>query len=233
MHRRAKFVFADVCSWESQVQMFKEAIELSEDKTVDIVITAAGVAGSAFIQVDEAPASLERDPPLPPMASAAFDVNAKGVYYTAKLAQHYFGLSSHSADPNRAVGFRKTLILVSSLAGYLELNNADYTATKWAVRGLFRSIRTVMEDKGYRTNLLAPWVMDTPMSHEFAKDCRAAGVAVGNMSDVVDAALRCAVDDTICGLSYLSAGPFHDTNNFVQDERLALARKRPSTWRMI
>ena len=132
------------------------------------------------------------------MTDAVFDIDAKAVYYTLKLAQHYFGLNTDSSaeDP---VNWRKIVILISSLAGYLELNDVDYTAAKWAVRGMFRAARSMMEDLGFRTNLIAPWIIDTPMSSEFAKGMRAQGVPVGEIQGVVDAIVRCAADGCICG----------------------------------
>ena len=56
-----------------------------------------------------------------------------------------------------------------------------------------------MEDMGYRTILIAPFVMDTPMSHSFADMVRENGVAVGKVGDVVDAVIRGAVDESING----------------------------------
>ena len=170
----------------------------SNPRSIDIVVAAAGVGGRPFIARDEEPPSWDKDPPLPPSADLNIDVNAKGVYYTSKLAQHYFGIPS-SSPTNSALKFRKCLVMISSLAGYLELEAADYTASKWAVRGLFRSTRSQMEDLGYRTNLIAPWVMDTPMSEDLAKLCRMNGFPVGDANDVAKAVIRCAVDDSICG----------------------------------
>ena len=135
---------------------------------------------------------------MPPGAAINLDVNAKGVYYTSKLAQHYFALPSLSQSTGTPA-FRKSLVVISSLAGYLELRSADYTASKWAIRGLFRSTRSKMEDLGYRMNLIAPWVMDTPMSKGLAEFCRSKGFPVGDANDVAKAVIRCAADDTICG----------------------------------
>lgn len=198
MQDRLNYVYTDATDWQSQVCALKSAIICSNRKTIDIVVAAAGVGGQPFIVGDEEPPSLDKDPPLPRSACLNIDVNAKGVYYTSKLAQHYFALppSPHAiATPD----FRKCLIVISSLAGYLELNDADYTASKWAVRGLFRSTRSKMEDLGYRINLIAPWVMDTPMSKGLADMCRKKGFPVGNADDVAKAVIRSVVDDSICG----------------------------------
>lgn len=191
-------MYTDVTDWLSQVNAFKNAIQFSSHKSIDIVVAAAGVAGQPFIPEDEDPPSLEKDPPLPRSADLNINVNAIGVYYTSKLAQHYFASPSSSqikADP----AFRKCLVVIGSLAGYLELNAADYTASKWAVRGLFRSTRSKMEDLGYRMNMIAPWVMDTPMSKDLADTCRHNGIPVGDARDVAKAVVRCAADNAIRG----------------------------------
>lgn len=124
------------------------------------------------------------------------DINAVGVYYTSKLAQHYFALPS-MADSNSE--YKKNLVLIGSIGGYLEIVACDYTASKWAVRGLFRAIRSKMEDLGHRVNLIAPWVMDTPMSKDFANQLRQNNIPVGDANNVTEAVVRCAADETICG----------------------------------
>ena len=184
--------------WQSQVNAFKSAINFSERKSIDIVVAAAGVGARPFVTEGEEPPSLDTDPPPPESADLSIDVNAKGVYYTSKLAQHYFALRP-SSEIGATPELRKCLVVMSSLAGYLELNEAAYTTSKWAVRGLFRSTRSKMEDLGYRMNLIAPWVMDTPMSKPLADVCREQGFPVGDANDVAKAVIRCAADDSICG----------------------------------
>lgn len=195
---RLNYVSTNVTDWQSQVNAFKSALNFSDSKSIDIVVAAAGVGGQPFITDAEEPPSLDKDPPPPRSADLNIDVNAKGVYYTSKLAQHYFAL-----PPSSQIGstpeLRKCLVVISSLAGYLELNSADYTASKWAIRGLFRSTRSKMEDLGYRVNLIAPWIMDTPMSKSLADMCRKEGFPVGDANDVAKAVVRCAADDSICG----------------------------------
>ena len=184
--------------WQSQVNAFKSAINFSSRKSLDVVVASAAVAGQAFVAEDEEPPSLEKDPPLPRSADLAIDINAKGVYFTSKLAQHYFALPP-SAGANAKPECRKCLVVISSVAGYCELTDAAYTTSKWAVRGLFRSTRSKMEDLGYRMNLIAPWIMDTPLAKELVSLCRAKGFPIGNANDVAKAVIRCAADDAICG----------------------------------
>lgn len=192
------FVNTDVSDWTSQVNAFKSAIAFGERKSIDIVVAAAGVGGSWYTSKDEEPPSLDKDPPEPTRSVSVFDVNAKGVYFTSKLAHYYFALPSTRTEPSNP-SYSKSLVVISSLAGYLELNNVDYTASKWAVRGMFRATRTLMEDQGYRMNLIAPWVMDTPMSKGLADLCREKGFPVGDAKNVADTVIRCAADDSISG----------------------------------
>lgn len=201
MENRLNYIRTDVTDWQSQVNAFKSAVKSSSDTTIDIVVAAAGMPGLSFIARDEEPPSLDRDPPPPQSAHSTFNVNAKGVFYTSKLAQHYFALPSRVQAPPAvaAPAFRKCLVVISSLAGYLEIASADYTASKWAVRGLFRSVRSKMEDLGYRMNLIAPWVMDTPMSKGLADLCRKEGFPLGDADDVAKAVVRCAADDAVSG----------------------------------
>ena len=196
------FVQTDVTDWSSLTNAFKSAINYSNTNSIDCVVAVAGLFGAPFDLPNEEPASLNKDPPQPPTAGAVFDVNVKGVYYTAKLAQHYFGLKSTSGDQLEG---RKSFIVMGSLAGYMEFPQvADYPTSKWAVRGLFRAIRAPMERQGYRVNLIAPWIMDTPMSKDFCDLFRSQDIPVGNPNDVVTAVLRCATDDSISGKYFLT-----------------------------
>ena len=199
------FVHTDVADWTSQTHAFKSAIAFGQRNSIDVVVAAAGVTGGRFEADMESP-SLEKDPPLPSASSLAFDVNAKGVYYTCKLAQYYF-LLPVPPENSRSSSYHKSLVVISSIAGYLEINATDYTASKWAVRGMFRAERSKMEDSGHRINLIAPWVMDTPMARDLAELCRSKGFPVGDANHVADAVVRCAADESICGREYHSQRP--------------------------
>lgn len=197
-------VATDVTQWASQVQAFKSAIAFSGSNSIDIVVAAAGLGGANFISPEDKAPTLHDDPPEPRHVGPTLDVNIKGVYFTSKLAQHYFAIPPASSDTIKKAP-KKSLVVISSLAGYLQLNATDYTASKWAVRGLFRSIRSRMEDLGYRVNLIARWVMDTPMSKGLADICRQHGFPVGDVRDVAHAVIRCALDDSIRGALALAS----------------------------
>ncbi|KAK4690317.1 hypothetical protein P7C71_g6446, partial [Lecanoromycetidae sp. Uapishka_2] len=102
------FVQTDVTDWTSQVAAFKSAIKYSHNSSIDVVVAVAGLFGAPFILPNEEPASLDHDPPPPPTAGPVFDVNIKGVYYTSKLAQHYFSLNPSESPERRALGVGAT-----------------------------------------------------------------------------------------------------------------------------
>ena len=188
------FVRTDVTSWSSQIKAFKAAIAHSPSKDkIDIVLAFAGVFDPPFFTPGECPPSLEEDPPVP--VTNGLEVNLKGLYYTAKLAQHYFGLPSNSQQ-----SYDKTLILISSLLAYWELPLAcSYNASKWGVRALFRTLREPLASRGIRLNMIAPWLQPTPMLGEMRLAFESAGAPIGSIDDVVKIALRCAVDEGIVG----------------------------------
>lgn len=80
------------------------------------------------------------------------NVNLVGVLYTLKLARHYFLRNPEGPDRDRC------LVLFSSAAGYLDLPGGPmYQASKYAVRGIMRSVRRTTKADGIRANVLAPW----------------------------------------------------------------------------
>ena len=189
----------DVTSWSSQVAVFKFALAHSPIQGLDIVVAAAGLLGSPFIISTSDPPSLDKDPQEPPVVGPVIDVNFKGVYFTSRLAMHDFSLGSQSSPVS---GNQKSLIIFGSLASYIDFPPmADYLASKAAVRGFFRATRSAMAEKGIRMNMMAPDIMDTPMAAGFVGMYRSRGFSVGNPNDVVDAVVRCAVDESISGKS--------------------------------
>ena len=100
--------------------------------------------------------------------------HAAGLYYSAYLALHYMRLPSSSqsngSTANGNTSGDKSLIFIDSLAGYTDYpNNSAYGASKFGVRGLFRSVRHYSPRIGVRLNLIAPWFIYTPMT-QFMKD---------------------------------------------------------------
>lgn len=142
------------------------------------------------------------DPPKPP--TLALEVNLIGVYYTALLAVHYFNITRIQGDD-----FKPQLCFMSSLAGYGDLPfSSDYSAAKWGVRGIWRSLRGEKGAKGLggtQANLIAPTYIRTAMTADFSHLLDEAGVKMGEVDDVVQAVLRVVTDEEVDGKWSLSA----------------------------
>lgn len=203
---RVHFGHTDVTSWGSQVNAFKDAIAFAGSGTIDIIAAVAGIGGKSFeLFHEEARPSLEVDPVPTGSVDRTIDVNLKGVHYTSQLAHYYFGLPSTSSA-NSTV--RKSLTFVASVVSYCDFRQiADYSASKWGVRGLFRAIRTPMEEQGYRVNLIAPWIMDTPLIGDLKEFFLSNGFLIGDPKDVADTVVRCAAEDAIRGRAIAVGAP--------------------------
>ncbi|KAI9824040.1 MAG: hypothetical protein M1832_002108 [Thelocarpon impressellum] len=190
---KAKFVQTDVTDWASQVAVFKTAIAFSPHGAVDVVVTSAGISRGIFSPANGEPrATLESDPPCPD--TSVLNVNLTGTYYSTKLAFHYFGLPSSSP-----IAAKKSIVLISSLAGYVGMPRiAAYTASKFGVRGMFKSLRDEdAPERDIRINLVAPTFMSTPMTAAVEDTLKPQGVEFGRVSDVTKAIVRLAGDDSI------------------------------------
>jgi 5'-hydroxyaverantin dehydrogenase len=217
----------DVTSWDSQVAAFKSAVTFSPSQTLDIVATFAGTAFALGNEVDHVLAagepSLAVDPKEPNIRN--IEVNLIGVYYSSWLALYYFRLkpravadgadatstdSTDSTDypaPTKAsTSIDKSLILVASIAAYMDSPKAStYPASKFGVRGLFRSTRARTLDIGVRCNLLAPWFIDTPLIAPMKSAMASRGInmakalSFASIESCVEAAHFCAANPQLHG----------------------------------
>lgn len=193
-----RFVQADVTSWDSQIVAFKQCIATSPNGTIDIVIPCAGVAGHSILGVLHTPEDANGDPLPPPTSTLA--VNTTGVFYTAHLALHYFEKTMGSGNTPSA---EKQLVFVSSTIAYTAMPlMSDYTASKFAVRGLWKSIRGNADVLGIRTNLIAPSLTRTPFTKEMVPFLEAKGVKMASVQDCVDVLLRIVCDASVLGLGF-------------------------------
>jgi len=183
----------DTTSWEAQLAAFKETLAWSSSR-LDMVIPSAGVSGVLGKEYFTNLTPTD-DPPKP--STIALDVNLTGVYYTALLAIHYF--NARVTDES----FKPQLCFISSLAGYGDLPfSADYSATKWGVRGIWRSLRGprgVNSLGGIQANLIAPTFLRTAMTASFVEQLEQAGAKVGEVGDAVEGVLRAVADDEVDG----------------------------------
>lgn len=201
------YIHCDVTSWDSQIAAFKSALSFSPTRTLDIVATFAGTGAFPINQVDHVlqagEPSLEVDPPAPSVLN--IQVNLTGTYYTSWLALYYFRLPPSVPTPAGAVA-DKSLIFVASIAAYMDSPKAStYPASKFGVRGLFRSTRVRSRDIGVRCNLLAPWFVDTPLTAPVKSALASRGMDMErvlgfvSVEACVEAAGYCAVETEVHG----------------------------------
>lgn len=199
-----KYFHTDVTSWDSQLAAFKEVLAWSGN-TLDIVIPSAGVRSHNMRDlVYDQLADLTRDPTRPP--TTTFDVNLRGTYYTTYLALTY--LTRFASQPSSMEReFKPQLLFMSSLAGYAEQSlSADYAATKYGVRGMWKAIRS--QGKlfgGCQANLLAPGFVHTDAGagkEEREEKHGIVGVKAAKTEDVVEGAVRCVCDGGVEGMFF-------------------------------
>lgn len=226
------YAWCDVTDWDSQIAAFKGAITFSPSQTLDIVATFAGTAFAPYNEVDHVLAagepSLEVNPKRPDIRN--IEINLTGVYYSSWLALYYFRLKPKpetktiavedaDAIPNGTTDSTdstvtpeipsKSLILVASIGAYMDSPKAStYPASKFGVRGLFRSTRARTLDIGVRCNLLAPWFIDTPLVAPVKNALASRGIdmakalSFASIESCVEAASYCAVDTKLHGTGF-------------------------------
>ncbi|KAL9577842.1 MAG: hypothetical protein Q9203_007310 [Teloschistes exilis] len=205
---RLYFVHCDVTDWQSQVNLFREAVKLSPHGGIDVVVANAGIATSKGLFED--PKALDVTSPPPPDLSI-LNVNLTGVAYTAHLALWYLQRNPGSSAANPKCVPSEThrdrhLILMASIAGLVSLPGAAlYNASKHAVVGLYRSLRSGSFVHGVRVNLICPYFIDTPLLSLMGRAILAGG-RMGKVEDVVEAATRFAADPCVVGRA-VSVGP--------------------------
>lgn len=145
---KVAFYQCDTRSWQDQANLFKAASDRCNGN-IDIVFANAGISGIDPVFQDQAdPVTGE---PVEPDLSILL-TNLGGIMYTTKLALHYFAHQAGGGERDRC------LIMTSSLAGYLDLNGAvQYSASKFGVRGMMRSLRRKLPEHNARVNIIAPW----------------------------------------------------------------------------
>ncbi|KAL4917415.1 hypothetical protein BDW62DRAFT_184021 [Aspergillus aurantiobrunneus] len=198
------YVQCDVTSWESQVAAFKSALRFSPTGSLDIVACFAGTAIAPGNQVDHVLAagipSLEFDPPRPSIRNV--EVNLVGSYYTSWLGLYYLRVPGSQPEQPRD----KSLLFCASIGAYMDSPKAStYPASKFGVRGLFRSTRAQTQQLGVRCNLLAPWFFDTPLIAPIKNAMAARGIDMAKVLSFttveacVDAASYCAASPELHG----------------------------------
>lgn len=182
---------------------FEDAASRSKDGTLDIVALFAGVA-DPYNLVDLVKAVPEGKQPDPAALDVSnIDVNLKGTFYSSYLALHYLSKGTQGSGKKSD----KSLILCGSLTGYLDGTPfSSYVATKFGIRGLFRTIRgPAFAELGVRCNLLAPWGIMTPMLEPLFAPMKEAGISEGKgmsfakLEQVVEAVFQMSTDQSMVG----------------------------------
>lgn len=197
------FIRCDVTDWESQVEFFRRAEQLSPHGGIDAVVANAGITEGSGEGIDE-PVGLDAArPPRPNFR--CLDVNLYGVLYTAHLALFYLARNPPSSP---TTGSRdRHLLLIGSVASLMPLPGQTlYAVAKHGVMGLFRTLRATSFIKHrIRVNILCPYFIDTPLLGAAARMLLAGG-GTGRADDVVDAGTRFMADEGIVGRG-LAVGP--------------------------
>lgn len=201
---RATFVHCDTTDWESSAAAFKHAATFAPSKTIDVAVLFAGLDGErrglVDLVLDQPVPDLDSDPTPAKPAHKALDVNLVGAYVSTYLALHYFRLKPRHPHPD----VKKSLILISSMTGYMDLPyNTGYATSKYGVRGMFRSIRSQGNKVNARVNNIAPGYVLTPLTkkvHQIddpSQPSKATGFVLPwtPIEHVVEACCKCAVDE--------------------------------------
>ncbi|MCJ1474574.1 hypothetical protein MMC13_003233 [Lambiella insularis] len=166
------FLHCDVTSWPSQVNLFKEAVRLSPHHGIDAVVANAGIADTKL--EFENPRDLDTESPPPPNIDC-LNVDLIGVLYTCHLSIFWLprnpGSSPASPDVDPAKTLRdRHILLLGSVASLMPLPNQSlYGASKHAVVGLYRCLRSSVFVHGIRINILCPYFIDTAILNAGAR----------------------------------------------------------------
>ena len=189
---RAHVQPCDVRSYPDIVALFRYAFH--KFGRIDHAVANAGVIeqGNWFdksLTID----TVEAEP-----NTLVLDINLKGVLYFSRVAAVYL---AHDRKPEED----KSLILMSSVAGFVESRNLFlYQCSKHGVLGLLRTCRLAFPDsmKGIRVNALCPSFVRTAMTKDIAKLWDAAGLRANETEDMAKAVavLAAACPDVAPGL---------------------------------
>ncbi len=137
---RTKFIYLDVTSqndWEVSCQMIQDKY-----RKLDILVNNAAI----MVRKPIANQSIEE-------WNATLAVNLTGPFLGAKHCQHLLSKSAYAS-----------IINISSTAGYLAHSDPSYTASKWALRGLTKTMAMEFIEHKIRVNSVHPATISTPLA---------------------------------------------------------------------
>lgn len=138
--------------------MFSAALEALPGKEIDILVCTAGVGSVRFDFEGYSPDKLIKGEDIRAPDLKCLNIGLNGTFYSVQLAINY-GMGVHA---RQALGdqhnekIEKSIVVLGSLAGYRSIPGApDYTAQKYGIRGLFKSLRDDLPSQsGVRLNLV-------------------------------------------------------------------------------
>lgn len=201
-----KFVQVDVTDWDSVTSLFRSALvwlkeTYGQDRSIDHVVTCAGVSSEDLDLIPVQPDNfIHQNTEAKAPASRSINISINGTLYTVAAAMRY-GMGLHKAEEAAARG-DKSITMLSSMAGFSSMPlQSDYTASKWGVRGLFRSFlnNEQVTSSPVRFNLIAPYFVRTPLTESWVPYMEKIGIKLADIGDVEGAAMRFMCDKSVYG----------------------------------
>jgi NAD(P)-dependent dehydrogenase (short-subunit alcohol dehydrogenase family) len=146
-----KFIRCDTTVWENQTRLFREAASFSPTGKIHYVVANAGIhrPDEVFLYSGD-----DQEPHKPDLS--VIDINIQGSLFTAKLASHYF-IKQNGQTPSPEQE-DTCLVLIGSGAAFLDCpRQPQYSASKWAMRGIMHALRRTAFYYGSRVNVISPW----------------------------------------------------------------------------
>jgi 3-oxoacyl-[acyl-carrier protein] reductase len=150
MGRRAEVCACDVVDEKSVATMVEKAKEFFGDK-IDILANVAGVTGPIETPVQDI---------KPDDFSYVIEANIRGTYLPIK----YIVPVMIAQRSGKIVNIGGT----SGLRGYK--NRAAYSSSKWAVRGLTRTVALEVGEYNINCNVVCPGIVHTPRMEKLCKE---------------------------------------------------------------
>ncbi|KAK9460476.1 uncharacterized protein V1516DRAFT_676747 [Lipomyces oligophaga] len=202
---RIQFVLCDVSRYEDVVFLFKSALDRFGSVDVAVSLAALTEIGNIFDPELDIETVSRRRP-----TTTLVDVNLLGTLYFARVALAYLRHQDPQTPPvEHGRNDRKSLILVSSVAGFKESPGLFvYQATKHAVLGLMRSMRKYPPiTNSVRVNAVCPWMTLTGMVDGIRTRWREAGLPENAPEDVARIITEIAAEQTLHGEAiYIEGG---------------------------
>jgi len=176
----------NVCIWSDVTGLFSTALE--KFGRVDIVCANAGINDREDLAADNL---------IEPRWDVV-DINLRGVLSTIKAALYHFRRNT----PQGGV-----IILTGSITSYLPAHpgSYQYTATKYAILGLMRTLKNSTPEINTRINMVAPYLTKTGMSGVRPPGFYD-GQPVNEPADLARAIAALAIDEALNGRALIAIG---------------------------